>query len=177
MIFACISTAWVWNQKNNFPLCGCSSNRPCSAIRSLTCCYQHHVPKPVVCLGGHFRTQPIEIYVWVRQACVLPGPCEENFLAMSCAPMILCVCKCLSHFLLFFPQMNLRVCQWISRTSKLGGGWCTAKASTPQISKMLDSLLDRLVPMPVTLLIFLFYSFFSSIYVRANYPFRADVTN
>ena len=69
MIFACISTAWIWNQKNNFPLCVCSSNRPCSTIRSLTCCYQHHVPKPVVCLGGHFRTHPKEISIitfWLK---------------------------------------------------------------------------------------------------------------
>ena len=146
---------------------------------------------PVVCIRVilELLSMPVD---WVKTECDLVvrlGGSEIFRSLMSCAPMIPCVCKCLSHFLLFFPQMNLRVCQWISRTmnlrvckwisttSKLGGGWCTAKASTPQISKMLDSLLDRLVPMPVTLLIFLFYSFFSSIYVRANYPFRADVTN
>ena len=94
-------------------------------------------------LGGHFRTQPNKDLRLGETVCALPGSCEENFLAMSCAPVILCVC--LSHFLLFFPQMNLRVCQWISNESarlpvKLGGGWCTAKASTPQISKMLNSI-------------------------------------
>ena len=150
MIFACISTAWVWNQKNNFPLCGCSSNRPCSAIRSLTCCYQHHVPKPVVCLGGHFRTQPKEIYVWVRPRAYFLVLVKRIFwqwvaplwyCASASVCLIFCyffrkwICASASEF-----QMNLRVCQWISRTSKLGGGWCTAKASTPQISKMLNSI-------------------------------------
>ena len=74
-------------------------------------------------------------------------------------PVNLRVCQWISR------TMNLRVCKWISTTSKLGGGWCTAKASTPQISKMLDSLLDRLVPMPVTLLIFFYFIAFSAPYM------------